>query len=198
MKSGRVHLILGVFAGIWLSGCGSSETAEGAGPQVQQAARTPPEEQKKIALHFKKTLGASGDIRDGDVVRIHFNNKTITPTSLQAIHKLNRLHTLTLTACRVTDEGVAHLASLRELRVLRLDRNKAVTDTGLAHLVNLTKLETLNVANTQLTDEGLLKFDAFKNLKNLNIRYTKVTPQGLEKFEKQSSVAKNCVIESGY
>ena len=37
MKSGRVHLILGVFAGIWLSGCGCSETAEGAGPQVQQA-----------------------------------------------------------------------------------------------------------------------------------------------------------------
>lgn len=198
MKWGVVHLICVATGGLLLFGCGSSEDAKGAGPGVKVVERTPPAEQKEIALHYKKTFGARGDIKDGDVVRIHFNDKTITPTALENIKKLTELRVLTLTACRITDEGLKHVGGLSKLEVLKLDQNKNVTDAGLAHVLQMQKLHTLNVSNTKLTDSGLLKFDALKSLKNLNIRSTRVSPQGLEKFEKQSSVAKNCVIESDY
>jgi hypothetical protein len=63
---------------------------------------------------------------------------------------------LYLTNTRITDDGLKHLASLRNLRYLWLIGTD-VTDTGLLHLIQLKNLQKLNLVGTKVTDEGISK-----------------------------------------
>ena len=56
----------------------------------------------------------------------------------------------------VTDEGLAHLKGLTQLRFLHLSSTQ-VTDAGLVHLKGLTRLRTLCLISPQVTDASLAK-----------------------------------------
>ena len=53
----------------------------------------------------------------------------------------------------VSDDGLSHLAGLRQLQLLVLAGTK-VTDAGLKHLHALLNLFTVNVRDTLVTDAG--------------------------------------------
>jgi len=74
-----------------------------------------------------------------------------------------KVRSLDLSSEQLTDEGVAHLAEMKELRSLYLSARGRVTEKGLVHLKKLTNLKRLWVtANAQVTDEGM------KSLSELN------------------------------
>jgi uncharacterized membrane protein/mono/diheme cytochrome c family protein len=85
---------------------------------------------------------------------------------------------LDLGGTKVTDAGLAHVALLKNLTRLHLQRT-AVGNAGLAQLAGLTRLEYLNVYGTRVSDEGLKALAGVKTLRSLYVWQTAVTPEGV-------------------
>ena len=60
---------------------------------------------------------------------------------------------LYLLNANITDAGLEHLATLRQVQVLHIGGTK-ITDAGLQHLLNLKCLRHLVLYNTTITDQG--------------------------------------------
>jgi len=71
-----------------------------------------------------------------------------------------------LARTKVTDTGLAAIATWKNLRRLDLSRT-TVTSTGLAHLAPLTKLEALNLSQTKVDSSGLVTVRALPALKEV-------------------------------
>jgi hypothetical protein len=130
----------------------------------------------------------------------------ITDDGLRFIKDLNRLETLELDT-RITDEGLAHLAGLKNLKELDLSYTQVkgdglgylkeckhlsqlslkytpVTDAGLEQLQNFPKLTWLQLEDTQISDEGLRKLTSLTQLSYLTLHNTNVTDDGVKEFRK--------------
>jgi hypothetical protein len=77
---------------------------------------------------------------------------------------------------QVTDEGLAHLAGLTQLKRLKLYH---VTDAGLAHVAGLPHLQELTLISLKITDEGLTHLEGLTQLHTLEIHFLEVTDAGL-------------------
>jgi mono/diheme cytochrome c family protein/YHS domain-containing protein len=83
---------------------------------------------------------------------------------------------------RVGDQDLASLADLAPVLVwLNLSRT-AVTDDGLAQLSALQQLRRLNLANTGIGDAGVEKLGVLERLEVLNLYGSKVTDAGLRRL----------------
>jgi len=95
------------------------------------------------------------------------------------------LQGLQLGATAITDDGLAMLAPLSDLRVLDLSDTR-VTDQGLKHLKPLRKLQHLVLANVEITDEGLKTLaEVSPNLGRVTLIGTKVTSEGIDHLRKR-------------
>ena len=114
-------------------------------------------------------FNSGGDVADAQLAQI-------SPIATQ-VYELN------LAGSKVTDAGLAQVASLTNLRRLHLEKT-AITDAGLAHLKGLANLEYLNLYGTGVSDAGLANLAGMKNLRNLYVWQTKVTAEGAAAFKK--------------
>ncbi|MFK7844776.1 MAG: c-type cytochrome domain-containing protein [Rhodothermales bacterium] len=89
---------------------------------------------------------------------------------------------LNLGRSSVTDAGMTHLKSLKNLSKLHLEKT-AVTDDGLAHLSNLERLEYLNLYGTAVSDNGLEHLKTLTNLSALYLWQSSATKAGAEKLQ---------------
>jgi internalin A len=128
-------------------------------------------------------------------------NSGINPSGLRALKDLPRLRNLDLISSQFTDvdlafldelpdlkwvgvptsmgdEGLRHLAGLRKLAYLDLDR-RPITDQGMVHLQGLEHLESLDLTATDITDKGLRCLIKLKNLKDLYLKKVRITNAGL-------------------
>ncbi|HEU5022364.1 MAG TPA: hypothetical protein VFT60_10745, partial [Bryobacteraceae bacterium] len=90
-----------------------------------------------------------------------------------SISKLNlsmfpKLQDLDLSFNPFTDEGMAGLAGLKDLRRLLL-RDTLVTDEGLKYLKDLTNLEELDLSGTKITNKGIEYLRGLKSMRRLNL-----------------------------
>ncbi len=94
-------------------------------------------------------------------------------TLVKAISQLRDLWWLDLARNRITDEMIPSLTSLKQLRVLILDRNPELTDDGLARLTSLSNLEVLSVNLVPRITGAFLK-DArqMSRLRELDVQFT--------------------------
>jgi hypothetical protein len=122
---------------------------------------------------------------------LHFSGGPVSDAGLESIGRATRLRTLTFYCCPgITDEGVAHLRGLKDLRTLRLYREDfpgpgqpdrpRITDAGLEKLKGLTGLEYLDLMGQGITDAGLEHLKGLTSLKDLYLSGEGVTDQGLE------------------
>jgi hypothetical protein len=81
----------------------------------------------------------------------------------------------------VTDAGLQHLATLRNLRQLSL-MYASITDTGVQHFRGLIMLQQLDLDQTAIGDEGLRHLTALQHLQLLSVRGTRVTEAGREEL----------------
>jgi hypothetical protein len=116
---------------------------------------------------------------NGAFIKVDFSHVPRTnPLNLQDLAPIaaNIWH-LDLSRTRVTDQELAHIADLPNLRKLELNNTK-VTDTGLAHLQGLKSLETLNLYGTSVTDAGLRSLEPLAGLKQIHLFMTNTTEAG--------------------
>ena len=84
----------------------------------------------------------------------------------------------------ISDTGLSHLAGLTELRELRLDSARDVTDDGLQYLKTMTKLQNLSLQYTDVHGPGTVHLFNLKKLKELNLEGTPISAAAVEKLRK--------------
>jgi Leucine-rich repeat (LRR) protein len=104
---------------------------------------------------------------------------TITDAGLKHLASLKNLSRLDLTSSRVTGEGLKHLAGLDNLSSLKLSLTQ-VTDENLKHLSECKGLRVLYLGRTRVTDAGLRQLAGLTNLTALNLSSTGVSDAGLK------------------
>ncbi len=124
---------------------------------------------------FKANVRGPGfvHVRDlSNLTMIALSHSKATDETLDNLCHLTQLQVLiinnTLNAPKeaaITDAGLVHLASLRNLTSLELNASN-VTDAGIVHLAGLSKLTYLSLVGTEMTDDGIAelkrKFPACK------------------------------------
>ena len=109
-----------------------------AGPNAEWAQLKKISNHRHLYLHVRETA---------DGVLVDTNGFTILDWAIV---------TMSLKGTTVTDEGLAQLSHLTNLKYLWLD-GTAVTDLGLVHLSGLAKLNILFLGDTTVTHEGIKK-----------------------------------------
>jgi Leucine-rich repeat (LRR) protein len=111
---------------------------------------------------------------------IHGTTFSENAAGLRRIKELKGLQDLTLKTTNITDEGLAHLAELTQLRRLDLRSNHRITDAGIVHLADLDRLEWLDVSELALTDVALSHLGGLSNLQTLILPARGITGVGFE------------------
>ncbi len=93
----------------------------------------------------------------------------------------DQLRWVDLARSKVTDAGLAQIATMKNLTRLHLE-NTVITDAGIDQLKGLEQLEYLNLYGTAVTDAGVMKLAGMKNLKKLFVWQSKVTDAGAKKL----------------
>jgi hypothetical protein len=112
------------------------------------------------------------------VRRLSLHNCRLSNRGLAPLASLKRLQSLWISYTEVSDEALVPLAELRGLRVLGLCQTP-ITDRGLERLANLTNLRELHLANTAITDDGLPHLRRLQQLEALTLADTRVSAAGL-------------------
>lgn len=145
---------------------------------------SPPPEDALTALQELGGLAATIS-QDIALVRVdlHLLGDRITDEQLGLLAPLtDHVTWLNIAGTKVTDNGVAQLAPLKNLTRLNLEKT-GIGDEALAHLSGLEHLEYLNLYGTHVSDAGLTHLASLKNLKRLYLWQTKVTPAGAERLK---------------
>ena len=116
-------------------------------------------------------------------IEFHLRGRELTDEGLVHVAKLKEVVSLNLRDTKITSAGLAHLKGLTKLRRLHLERTQ-VGDEGIGNLAGLSNLEYLNLYGTKITDKSLDQIAALKNLKQLYVWQTEVTDAGVEKLTK--------------
>jgi hypothetical protein len=110
---------------------------------------------------------------------VHIGYARLTDEGLAGLVDLKELRWLSLTQTHITGEGLRHLAGLPVFRAVEL-HHTPLRDDGLRHLRQIPKLDLLLADNTRITDAGLAHLKGMESLAEISIRGTVVTDAGLK------------------
>jgi len=136
---------------------------------------------KSVSLHADgadyQTLGVLQALPNLDA--IHLRDSQITNDDLRQLGTLTKIQSLSINNLTwerahpdkplVTDEGLAHLSTLLNLKSLLLSFGTRVSDEGLEHLTKLRQLETLSLRSDLISDSGFAHVGQLPRLKSLVI-----------------------------
>jgi hypothetical protein len=88
-----------------------------------------------------------------------------------------------LSDAAATDEELAAVHVLPEVRSINCTNARGIKGTDLDLLVDLKNLETLYLVGTSLDDEGLSRIKDLKSLKTLHLGRTNITDKGMPGLE---------------
>jgi hypothetical protein len=114
---------------------------------------------------------------------LDFHGLKMADADMKELASLKNLRLLRLNGTKVTDAGVKQLAGLSDLRGLDLGSTQ-VSDAGLKDLAALKNLRLLLLDGTKVTDKGLKELTSLKSLRSVNLRGTGVTKEGVDQLKK--------------
>jgi hypothetical protein len=116
------------------------------------------------------------------LMAIYLNRSPVSDEGLAHLETYHELRVISLTATQVTGRGLKALAGLGKLSALSL-RATPIDDEGLANLPRLPSLWTLDIEDTAITDEGVLHLaNATPKLRCLFFKGSQVTQQGFDRL----------------
>lgn len=107
-------------------------------------------------------------VKAGKSDTIEISKAIITDEELAMVRDLEDLKILILDAGIISDAGMEPLSTLVNLVHLRI-RNSLITDIGIKHLLGLENLRILNLPQANLTPDGMLSLAQLKGLRQLRI-----------------------------
>ena len=101
--------------------------------------------------------------RGGNVTSVNLSSVRITDGDIELLSGLQQLQWLTMQNNELTDAGARRIAELgfSHLKMLKLD-DARITDDGLASLSTLTNLRDLHIGKTRITPQALVAMQASK------------------------------------
>jgi hypothetical protein len=135
-------------------------------------------------------LAAIGGLVRLEALRV-FNPNDVTDHGIARLTGLHRLKTLIVISPKVTADGLARLAELRDLENLQIFGSQ-VTEAAVRRLAGLPKLRTLNLSSDSLDDDCLAALADMKGLTSLTLGTSdcRITDSGL------ASVGRLTALES--
>ncbi|MBM4074365.1 MAG: hypothetical protein FJ267_01815, partial [Planctomycetes bacterium] len=112
-----------------------------------------------------------------------------TDPGLANIANLTSITKLDLSEGIFGDEGMKHLAALKNLEDLNLWK-VPVSNEGLTSIVGLTKLKKLNLSESRINDDGVKMLKVLTELEDLNLSQTEITPSALEQITELKKLKK--------
>jgi Leucine-rich repeat (LRR) protein len=116
----------------------------------------------------------------GNIVAVNLSATWVNDTEILELAALPKLERLDLSHTRISDEGLLHLRTARQIRDLNLLYAEQITDLGLSAIKNWTHLKRLNVRGTRISDPTLAIVGKLTQLESLDIANTGVTDAGLD------------------
>jgi len=149
----------------------AADPAAATDPAVKQAL-------EKVNASGASLMPISADAKEYRFTALNvakeFNDAGLAPLGAIA----DKISSLDLARTKVTDGGLAALASMKNLKEIHLE-GTTVGDAALDHLKGLASLEYLNLYNTKVTDAGIQKLTGLTKLKSLYLWQTGVTKAGV-------------------
>ena len=128
-----------------------------------------------------------GDEYFVEVISVRLDGPKVTDETVASISKLPNLRSITLDyADKISDKGLAHLEGM-QLEGLGLTYCPGISDEGLAHLARMQDLESLALFSDRITSAGLERLTGLKRLKILSVS-GRITDSYLEQVSKLSSL----------
>ncbi len=116
----------------------------------------------------------------GEITGVHLRGTWVSDTELLNLARLPKLERLDLSHTRITDEGVLHLKTARQIKDLNLYYAEQVTDQGMTAIREWKELKRLNLRGTRVSDGSLAIVGGLTQLEALDIAYTEFTDNGLD------------------
>ncbi|NQT36640.1 MAG: hypothetical protein HQ581_04075 [Planctomycetes bacterium] len=113
------------------------------------------------------------------VVHIDLGNTQVTTEQLAQLTGLSELASLVLSNTPTDDDGLAHVAEIKDVEALHLVGCTGVTNEGLVHLKKMP-LKVLDLSRTSVDDEGLKHLADFDEVHWLLLRDNKITDAGIQ------------------
>ena len=104
------------------------------------------------------------------------------------------IHSIDLRCTFITDEGVKHIGTLKDLKELSLRNHNKITKESLPFLNQLTDLEYLDISKTEITLADVPTLSNLQNLKELHISAEETKENILEKISTLKQVLPNCIV----
>jgi len=194
------------------------------------ASDTPPQRAKREWSVRHEEVAVEALSRNEDVVMIYNfqlneTGGTTMPSPLPGPdwarewlgeHCFTRVVRLRAGRLDLDDDSLAHVAQLRQLRLLHNDLWSAgpilvwpewsypnkpavagddpITDAGLAHLSDLTHLESLVLVGTVVADDGLRHLTGLQRLRRLKISSPHITDRGIAHLRKLGNLSQLCLV----
>lgn len=135
---------------------------------------------RDVAIAMIQEAGGTLNYDDqGRVISVDLSGTGATDEELAAISVLPDVRTLNCTnAKKIKGSSLDLLVTLKNLETLYLVGTD-LDDAGLSRLPHLKSLKTLHLGRTRITDAGMPALDNLTNLQTLSLGDTAVTDQGL-------------------
>ena len=121
---------------------------------------------------------------EGQITRLSFIGETITDETMQLLDGVPDLTYLSLVQTAVTDDGLAHLKTLKCIERLTVSSSDKISNEGLQHLATLTTLTALDLVRLpKVTGEGLKHLKPLEKLQGITLQNLNITVEDLRTFE---------------
>lgn len=125
------------------------------------------------------SIAPLSELRDLDISEC----ASLDDTALEPVGLLSQLERLNLWRVPVGDEGIRHLAGLRNMKWLNLD-NTLLTDSGLGVVAGMPALATLHIGSTAVSNAGIKHLMKLSSLREVFLARTAVDAAGVATLRK--------------
>ena len=113
------------------------------------------------------------------------DHRTVDPYDAAFFEHLGHIRTLeslNIISTKCSDDWIAPIGQLTNLKALRFTNNGKLTDAGMEKLAGLTNLEQFSFVGTAITGRAYAKFDGFAKLARVSHRGSSIDDEGIKQL----------------
>jgi len=117
-----------------------------------------------------------------NLIVLDLGETSVGDEALVAIGRCPKLEDLNLLRTKVTNRGIASLATTK-LKKLNLDDNAGIGDESVEPILKISTLEFLHLGKTAISDQGVKQLGQLANLRDLILNNTSVSDSAVEELK---------------